>query len=333
MPTISAINLAQPKRNIQYQNNIPTNACTKNPVNDSVNFTGLIPSKNLKNIKCFIFDLDESLLEGSPEFINKVLQFAQNAGKIIYSSARDIKKITPLIEDGTLATPDYCVCNNGLNIYKNIDGELREINSWQEDLQKHFNRDKIKAFMQKMADKLERNNQTHKIVQYETYGSALNIHFMLSENLPKENLQKLVLEELNKHSLKADLNFITYGKGCLEEEKLNNYFDVDVAKIMRQKGLPLLKQDESLDIAIITAKTDKGEASEYIRKALKLKPQQVFATGDDINDFSNANKKYFFALPSNATSAFKNMLENANLRNVFRTSKPGSEGIWQAIEP
>ena len=44
---------------------------------DSVNFTGLLPNEAKKLIKLCVYDLDETLLEGSQALRNKILEFSK----------------------------------------------------------------------------------------------------------------------------------------------------------------------------------------------------------------------------------------------------------------
>ena len=153
---------------------------------------------------------------------------------------------------------------------------------------------------------------------------------MMAEGIFKKTLPSIE-KQLAKDGIEADINFQNFDKNNLES--LGKYFPADIAKNMKNHALPRLNPDGSIDVAIITAKADKGRATEFIRKELGLKEKEVFASGDGENDFTNTNKGYFFAFISNATEGLKKMMGLDSPPNVIKTSKPGAEGIWEVLEP
>lgn len=316
---------------------------------DSVNFTGLISPEKLKKIKAFIFDLDGTLLEGTPEIREKIFKFVRDENKtLIYSTGRGISKVLPLIEDGTLMTPRYCVCNNGADIYKNIDGKLEEITSWSQAFETQFSKDKVREFMSKISkeymfspiewDKVNQgrvhNSEIEsKILEYETYSSPWVIRFMLAPNISKNNLHKIIKKNLREFNINANVDFWAFDKKGVTLETLKNCFDPEIAENIYKNSIPRLREDGGFNSVSISVKTDKGTASEYLRKELKLKHRQILAAGDADNDYSNSNKGYFFILLANATEELKKLIRIFPRPTIVRATKVGNEGIWQAIEP
>lgn len=321
----------------------------KTPVmqNDSVNFKGLMPNEAKKLIKLCVYDLDETLLEGSQAVRDKILDFSKGKN-LMYSTARPIKKVQQLIDDKTLAMPDYCACNNGLNIYKNVDGKLEEIKSWSDGLAEKFNKEKVRDIMAKIAKEnpFEREDYTKmnlveipegqkafrgsKITEYEAFGSPLNIYFMMAPGVFKKTLPEIE-QQLAKNGIEADINFQNFDRNNLNS--LHKYFPSDVAKDMKNHALPRLNPDGSVDVAIVTARADKGRATEMVRKELGIKEKEVFASGDGDNDYTNTNKGYFFALISNAVEGLKALIGPNPPANIIKTTKPGVDGIWEVLEP
>lgn len=317
--------------------------------NDSVNFTGLMPNEAKKLIKLCVYDLDETLLNGSQTVRDKIFDFTK--GKtLVYSTARALKKVQPFIDNKILVMPDYCVCNNGINIYKNVNGKLEEITSWSEGLAKKFDKNKVRKLMVKIAKENMFNKEDYiktplteipegqkefrgsKITEYEAYGSPLNIHFIFAPEVYKKTIGK-IQKQLIENGIEADVHFGNYPAEETSFEKFNYYFAADVAKDIRKHVLPRLNPDKSVDTAVITPRTDKGKATEYLRNELKLKEKEVFAAGDGENDYTNTNKGYLFALISNACEGLKKLIGLDSAPNIIKTTKPGAEGIWETIEP
>jgi len=309
-----------------------------------------MPNEAKKLIKLCVYDLDDTLLEGNQAVREKILDFSK--GKtLVYSSARALKNVQQLINDKTLITPDYCVCNNGLNIYKNLNGTLEEIKSWSKELGEKFDKEPVRKIMTKLAKENMFTKEDYakmklieipegqkafrgsKITEYEVYGSPLNIYFMFAQGLFKKTLPTIE-KQLAKAGIEADVNFQNFTKEGLNLEKLKGYFPQgNIAKDMRNHALPRVNADGSIDVAIITAKGDKGKATEYIRKELGFNEKEIFAAGDGENDFTNTNKGYWFAFISNSTKGLKKLIGKNPPSNIIKTTKPGVKGIWEVLEP
>lgn len=319
---------------------------------DTISFKGLMNDKDKKSLKMCVYDLDETLLEGSQDSRNKVLDFSKDNNKtLIYSSGRTLKQVLPLIEDGTIVIPDFYVGNNGIDIYRNVDGKLEEITSWSDRLAEKFHKDKVRNFMTDIAkfnmfNKQEWNKiaetttlpegqqefRGSKITEYEVNGSPLNIYFMMAPVL-FEKTKPLIEKKLKENNIEAEVKFQNFNKKSLEMETLNKYFSPQIAQDMRNHALPRLNEDGSIDIAIITAKTDKGTAAEYIRNELGIEKKEVLAAGDAENDYSHTNKGYFFGVVANATQGLKDLISKLPNSNIISTSKSGVEGLWEIVEP
>ncbi|MFA6988978.1 MAG: HAD-IIB family hydrolase [Candidatus Gastranaerophilaceae bacterium] len=327
----------------------PRSVSKQTVFDDKVSFKGLMSNKDKESLKMCVYDLDDTLLEGSQESRNKVLDFSKNNKTLVYSSARPLKNVLPLIKDGTLVMPDFYVGNNGINIYKNVNGKLEEISDWSDRLAAKFNKDKVRSTMLDLAkanmfDKYEWEKITKtttmpegqqefrgsKITEYEVFGSPLNIYFMMAPGI-FEKTRPLIEEKLKENNIEADIIFQNFDKNNLKN--LGKYFPPQVAQDMLNHALPRLNKDGSVDVTIITAKTDKGEATEYIRNELGIEKNEIFAAGDGENDYSHTNKGYLFGLVSNATKGLKDLIKKLPNPNIIQTSKPGVEGVWEIVEP
>ncbi len=311
---------------------------------DYVSFKGLMKDEDKAQLKMCVYDLDDTLLEGNQKIRDKVIKFSSENDKIlIYSSARPLKKVQPLIDDGTLKMPDYYVGNNGINIYKNKNGNLEEIKSWSDNLAKNFNKDEIKKFMldiakdnmfdefkgnEKLILEKQRKFNGSKISEYEVYGSPLNAYYMMAPGV-FDKTKPIIEQKLKEKNIEADVIFQNFDKNNLQN--LEKYFPPQLANDMRNIATPRLNDDGSIDVAIIAAKSDKGKATEYLRKEHGFSTKEVFAAGDAENDYPNANKGYFFGLVSNASDSFKSLIKNCS--NIIKASLPGAEGIYEIIEP
>ncbi len=318
-----------------------------------VKFKGTLPKSIVDNFKMCVYDLDDTLLLGSQTTRDKVLNFSQKTLEnganrlLVYSSSRSLSKIKPLIENKTLAIPDYIVANNGVNIYKNGNGVFTEAEEWSKKLLENFDKKKIRNFMVEVANKhkfsqkewskIPKENipkgqkefRGSKITEYEVFGSPGNIYFMMAPGMYEKCLPD-INNFLVQSGTKAVVNFQNFDSKNLNE--LERFFSPEIAKDMRNHALPRLKPDGSVDVAIITVKSDKGSATEYLRKSLNLKPDDIFTAGDDVNDASQTNKGYFFAMVANATTGLKNILANAsNNPKIIKTANEGADGIWEVI--
>lgn len=320
---------------------------------DKVDFQGLMPNKTKEALKMCVFDLDETLLEGTQEFRNKVFDFAKGNNKIlIYSSARPIGKVQPLIEKGTLIMPDWCVCNNGINIYKNNNGTLEEIKPWYDSLIKSFDKEKIREVMLGIAKKnmfspeewakipQEKLPESYKefrgskITEYDGFVENSNARFMMVPGTYAK-IKDEFESKLAELGLKTNVTLQIYDKNELVPGFLEKYFSPEISEGIRGHHFPRMDKDGNVEVAFVSVKTDKGKATEYIRKVLGIKPKEILASGDAENDFTHANKGYFFAFIANSTKELKHLIETdtkVKQTRIFKTSKPGVEGIYEVIE-
>lgn len=322
---------------------------------DSVSFTGLMSNSLKHNMKMCVFDLDETLLEGSQEYREKIFKFVKDNKKIlVYSSARSIDSVNKLIENGVLIQPNFCVCCDGKNIYKNNNGVMEEITSWSENFAANFHRDKIREVLLGFAkENMLPKEQWDKIPPErvaniegafagskisETYGafSDLEIRFVITEDIFNK-IRKKVKRALKKLGIDVIIRKHVYEKHLITVENYKNYYPEEIAVDLRKTLEPRLNSQGGYHCLIISVPTNKGKATEYIRNLLKLKRREVFAAGDSENDFSNTTKGYIFALLANASRELKKLI---NLRffsrffgKIIKTSKPGAEGLWQVLEP
>lgn len=350
---IYLVNINNNKRKTYVDNNFKfSNQCkTKS---DTVSFNRLLPEN--ANIKIAFLDIDETLKywdnnlseEDSQKVRDKLFNHLnKNNIQIVYSSDRGLDRIEPLINDGVLAKPAWIVCNNGGTIYKNENGKFEEVKAWTDQINRTFNKDKIRQVMVNVAHKkenmftkeewakipqeliptTEKEFIGSKITQYIGHESPFRIKFAIAPNMA-ERLLKDVKKELKANNIKAEVYTQNFDK--YTTAKLEKYYGDEKAKIIRIHYGIRKNKDGSNDNLVISA-TDKGMASEFIRKSLGIKEKEVFASGDGENDFSHANKGYHFALISNAAPGLKNLIAQTPNINVVETAKPGAEGIIEAL--
>lgn len=348
---ISGVNYVQ-----QSCTNLSKNTKTKS----NTSFKALLSSQELNRIRLCVFDLDDTLIrldaEGKvikgkqQELRDNVLRFSTDTIRdgikrvLVYASSRPIKKIQPLIDDKTLVAPDFCVGDNGVSMFKKAGDHLEEIKDWAGEIAPGFKKDEIRGFMADIAKRNMFGNEEwskvppeiipagqkefrgSKITEYEVFGSPLNIYFMMAPGMYEKSLPD-ISRLIKEKGIKAEVKFQRFDSENLKS--LNKWFPENVANDMRNHAAPRVNPDGSVDVVIITATSDKGKATEHIRKDLGIKTDEVLAAGDDVNDLSNADKGYKFILPQDAKSDFIKALEGFG--NIIRPSKPGIEGIWEAI--
>ncbi|OGI28643.1 MAG: hypothetical protein A2287_00700 [Candidatus Melainabacteria bacterium RIFOXYA12_FULL_32_12] len=330
---------------------------------DNVSFTGLLPDNDIKKLKMFVFDLDDTLLNGTDNDIKEVLD--NTKGKIVvYASAKRLKELLQVAGDGKkLPLPDYFIANNGQFIYKRKNNDLVEMEDWALGLREQtgFDREKVYSIMKNLAQKYHFSNEelnqksnlneykeknpdfwNSKISFYEFYPSNFFQEFMVAPgigNILKEELPAL----FKKNGIKARFTFNTYPKSNLDT--LDKYFPDNKAEDIRDKARPLriYKQSDTarypdhqlgdLDTVHIGA-GEKGDAVEFLRKQLGIKPKNVLAVGDDKNDVSLTDKGYWFVFINNASDTLRNFIDNLNdflKSKILKASKDGAAGILEAI--
>ena len=323
---------------------------------DYVSFQRLLPQN--ANIKIAFFDIDETLKHwgGSisdteaQKIRNSLFSFIKKNNIIsVYSSDRGFDNIQSLIADGTLATPSWIVSNNGGYIYKNVNGKFEEIKSWSEGVAKNFDKNKVRETLVKIANQKEnmfsadewakippqmipdgqRQFRGSKITEYIGHNSPTSIRLIMAPGMYEKNVETIE-QTLKNNGIEAGLTLFHYSLDQHDYKGLRKYFDHKTAADLANHYAPRSYPDGSADSLLISA-TDKGMASEYIRKSLGLKKDEVFAAGDGENDFSNANKGYYFALFSNAVEGLRKMISQTPRINIIETNQPGVEGILEVL--
>lgn len=316
----------------------------------NASFRALIPQAEIDRLRLCVYDLDDTLLEGPQEIRDKVLDFSKEYVKegfkriLVYSSSRPLKKIQPLIDDKTLVMPDFCVGNNGVNIYSNVSNQLEELKTWSQKLAQGFKKEEIREFMIGISKKNMFSNEEwskvsssiipagqkdfrgSKLTEYEVFESPLNIYFMMAPGIYEKTLPE-IKKVIQDRGIQAEVKFQRFDSENLKS--LDKWFPENIANDMRNHAAPRVNPDGSIDVAIITANADKGKSTEYIRQIFGIKPEEVLAAGDDVNDLSNADKGYKFILPKNSKIDFVNLVDK--LKGVVKTTQNGVEGIWETI--
>ncbi len=324
---------------------------------DNVSFQRLIPC-NAK-IKMAVFDIDETLKhwnisldeKKAQQLRNKLFKYLKtNKIATVYASDRGYDKIISLVEDGTLMKPDWIVGNNGAFIYKNVNGKFVENADWSSISIKNFNKEKTREILAKIANKKENMFPAEEwakippeeipsgqkefrgslISEYAGHETPTSIRLVLAPGAYERNIKEIE-HELKKNNIKAGITLFHYSKELGEYDCLRRYFDHEKTVNMVKHYKPRLYPDGTYDSILISA-TDKGMATEYIRKQLGLKKGEVFAAGDGENDFSNTNKGYHFALFSNAVEGLRKMIAGLSQpKNIWESDKPGVEGILDVL--
>lgn len=326
---------------------------------DSVNFTGLMPNRIIKALKMCVFDLDESLLEGPLEVRRKVCNFVREQGKVlIYSSARPIAEVKRLVANNELIMPDFCVCANGAHIYENVNGQMEEVSAWANQMTQNFNKDKINQFMTSIArkhmfsahewEKRKPSRQPGECIEYlgskvggyNGIDSPLDVRFAVNKDVLDEVIKEAT-EVLKQKGIDAKVYVHYYTAAQTTLERYKRYYTPEKAEDVVNTVNARRNPDGGYNCLVITAKTDKGKATEYIRKNLRIKRREVLAAGDDINDSSHTDKHYFFIMLGNATQNLKDYINKLPFRHkrglvmqkIYTPEGHGACGIWEVIEP
>lgn len=330
-------------------------------VSTPIAFKRLLPQEIMPKIA--FLDVDETLINWAENLPKEEAQKIRNrlfdhlrSNKIlsVYSSDRGYSGIMPLVEDGTLANPDYIVGNNGGYIYKGTNGRFDEIQTYSAEILQNFDKNKLRQVMAEIANRPEnmfseeewaklppelipegqKEFRRSKITEYISQESPINIRFVLAPGMYEQNIKR-IQETLTCHGINANITVFHYPAKNLTKEGLSKYisekFTKKLADDMFKHYVPRSYTDGSADAILISA-TDKGMASEYIRKSLGFEKSEVFASGDGENDFGHANKDYWFGLISNASNGLRKLITaNSSSGKVIESTKPGVEGIMDIL--
>lgn len=326
-------------------------------ISTPIAFKRLLPQEIMPKIA--FLDVDETLINWAENLPKEEAQKIRNrlfdylkSNKIlsVYSSDRGYSGIMPLVEDGTLANPDYIVGNNGGFIHKNSNGKFNEIQTYSAGILQNFDKNKLRQVMAEIANRPEnmfsaeewakvppelipegqKEFRGSKITEYISQESPINIRFALAPGMYDQNIEQ-IQEVLAQNGINAGITFFHYPSKLMTKENQSKYisekFTQKLADDMFKHYIPRAYPDGSADAILISA-TDKGTASEYIRKSLGFEKTEVFAAGDGENDFGHANKDYWFGLISNASAGLRKLITTKPISGkVIETTKPGVEGI------
>ena len=323
-----------------------------------LSFKRLLPQS--ANIKLAFFDVDETLINWAEAPLIKLEQkyrnrlftyLSQHKILSVYSSDRGFSGIMPLIEKRILTKPDYIVGNNGGHIYKkNGKGIFHEITDYSASIIEKFDKNRLRQIMAKIANQPENmftkeewarvpteiipDGQAEfrgsKITEYVGQESPTNIRFALAPGMYKQNIEKIETT-LRKNGFEPFITFFHYqcsqvSEMCLQKY-VNGVFTKQHATDLANHYMPRTYPDGSGDAIMISA-TDKGTASEYLRKIFRLEKNEVFATGDGENDFGHVEQGYFFGLISNATDGLRKKISLKTPNDkIINSNSPGVEGI------
>lgn len=307
----------------------------------------------------YVFDLDESLLEGPIEVRKKVCDFVRKQGKVlVYSSARPFGDIAKLTADNSLIMPDFWVCANGAHIYKNVNGKMEEVSEWATQMTQNFNKGKINELMTNIArkhmfsaqewEKRKPSRQPDECIEYlgskvggyNGIDSPLDVRFAVNRDVLSATIKEIT-ELLKQHDIDAKVYVHHYSAEQTTLERYKKYYTPEKAEDVVNTVNARRNHDGSYNCLVITAKTDKGKATEFIRKSLGIKKRQVLAAGDDINDSSHTDKHYFFIMLGNASEALKKYIKKLPFwykwsfisKKIYTPKGHGANGILEVIEP
>ncbi len=315
---------------------------------DTINFSGLMKDKDKEKIKMCVYDLDHTLLQGQQADREKVFEFSKNNNHIlVYSTGRPIQQVIPKITSGTLASPHYIVCNDGLHLYKRNkkNNSYQEIIGWSQNVGKNFDRDTVREVVSNIAkkyplenDKLELlkeeypnfvDGNTDSIKSFSIFKNPLQAYFIVTPEAFTKALPEIE-KELDNLGMEFQIHYQHNPKGRSTKEALEKFIPEKMLDEAHSMFLPRYRENGGVDMVIISPKSDKGRATEFLREQFRLESHEVFAAGDAENDLSHTDKGYFFALLSNATERFKELA--GGRKNVIPTTQEGAKGIFEVIE-
>lgn len=344
------------KYNYNYKA-IPPNSSIIRHSADEVLFKGL-RTKDAKAL--FAFDLDGTLAHGSNEDIQKVFELAKKANAtVVYVTGRSIEKFYALQRElarkgVTLPSPKYLCTDNGQSIYTNRGGDFHPSRAWTRKITQdtNFNRSEVYDSMHKLSHtddyyldeddlvkmikrpdfnkrkEADKNFYSSKISYYEFHPSQFGLEYILSPKIKIDKLENDVTATLGKNGIKAKFTYFKFDK-----EKVDKSGDDIIAK-----SRPFRENSKGEVKALFLSPLDKSDSIEYLRNKLGIAHNEVFAAGDEGNDYPVAKltkNGSFFVCVANATKDFKRLVLNMKdkKRNTLILAKnEGAAGIIEGIE-
>lgn len=321
-------------------------ALLKNDYTDTISFRGLISDKNLRNIKIYEFDLDETLLKGTADEQQEVISLARtnnpDGSYIVYSSRRPLEYMTTLAGPGRdLPLPDFYAALDGSHIYEKKGNEMVEIKAWSEKLS--LGKEGIIDLLDETEKELGGTFNNHILAPYEFFPSEHILEVMIKPGY-MDKIRDSMEAKLKQAGIKAEIITTQYRSDDIIKHLVNNvtkrpeeYIDTIDA------GMEMLGTNEhggfdSIKISV----SDKGKALDYIRKEV-LKDKEIafnktFGVGDGENDASVAaltTKGLHFLVMGNAVPKLIDVIKKLGdgAKNLYYSSQEGAAAIIEAIKP
>lgn len=323
--------------------------------NQSAGLVERLGVKNTKNLRSYVFDLDDSLAKGTPEEIQKVLDHVKKKkGVLIFSTgnskAEFLGKQEKWAKEGiTIPTPKYLVANDGQYIYENIDGELVKNIDYEEFLraQTNFESKKVYQIMKKKGasakylftpeqqqrlEKLDNyeaikasdpESYNSKFTKYEWNPSEFSSKYFVSHEVDIKELQKDIREELAKSGIKTKFVVEQYDKKTMD--RCN-------ASILLQSN-PIRRHEDGSMTAMFLYAADKATGVKFLQNELKFPYHKMQLAGNGNNDISLAEMSLLgakFTCLENASAGLKARC-NELKTNIFMAKSPGAGGILEGM--
>jgi HAD superfamily hydrolase (TIGR01484 family) len=284
---------------------------------NNIAFSRLLP--NEINIKMVASDLDGTLLAGTKKARNTVMN--QNCVSV-YATARQLERVTPLIEKGTLKLPDFLITDEGARMFERVNNCLRELTLWSEKAKHKYNPKVVTEVMDDIAkEKIAK--------EYNAFDSDIYKWFFIAPGVNCRKFLANVRKRLEARGVRAKLSLRKFPQKNMTLKGLQKYYTKEKALEIKEAFRHMQQPDGSAQVIVISADTEKGKAIEYIRKKLKLTKDDVLAAGDAIADFSMAKQGYNFAvIRSNETDALeKALLKLKDQTRIYYPKAKGANGI------
>lgn len=306
--------------------------------------------------KMFVFDLDGTFDHGRPKDKQTIFDIKEkNNALLIYATGRDLQSAKDLIEGKTslieqqyglirdkLPAPDYLISSNGIEIYKMVNGELEEDKDWLKLLTEEtkFDPKKISEELKKLAQKTkyEIENFDEKSGDYKGFLKAINPIFYKSNfSCFKESDNEIgiyinpsLAEEFQK-DIKNNL-----AQSGIKVKTIKYYFSNKELRHWPRASQELctLKCDKKGGInKILICISDKGAATKYIAKKLKIKEKNIITAGNDGNDIPFIQSGLNFICVSNAEDILKDFIAKIKHVNkkIFMAKEWGTKGIIEGL--
>lgn len=287
--------------------------------------------------KAICLDLDGTLLNGTQDEINEVINYIKGKELIlIYATARPLEKLLQVAGVGKkIPIPDFFLGNDGneLGIRKNKN-EVLMFDGYKKMLIETtgFNKREIKNFIaQDFQDVLK---------YYEFFATDLSIEYAIKPGICLRELETKLLEVSASYNIGCRFIFNSYPIEDLEN--IDQYTTKEHADYIRSVFIPdylytkemaemmFSKEEGDHDVVHIVA-SDKGYTLNFVSAVLLgIDRKQIITCGDTGNDISLVRDFNFIQL-GNA-----NRFLNAHIKNNYypttKTKFNGAAGILDGLK-